>query len=103
MSHIAVATVLEAGHLRADRIVPARFLPDICGVHDGHQHLLPADGIDLLPDPDQLANCGGVGLLYPTISVCCSFSSKRTPTLYFKSSSLLINFFFVAKMINGEI
>lgn len=48
--HVALATVMEAGHLRANLVEAARFLPDIGGVHDGHQHLLPADGVDLLAD-----------------------------------------------------
>ena len=48
--HVAVATVLEAGHLRADRVVAARFSPDVGGMDDRHQQLLPADGVHLLAD-----------------------------------------------------
>ena len=48
--HVALAAILEPDQLRPDLCVAPTFLPDLGRVDDGHLHLLPADGIDLLAD-----------------------------------------------------
>jgi hypothetical protein len=47
---VTTGAVLEAGHLGADQVVTAGLAPDVGGVDDRHQHLLPPDGVHLLAD-----------------------------------------------------
>ena len=47
--HVVVGLVLEPPHLRADLVPSARRLPEIGRMDDRHRHLLPADGVHLLP------------------------------------------------------
>ena len=48
--HFAVAAVLKARQLGADRLVAAALLPDLGRVHDGQGDLRPADGRQLLAE-----------------------------------------------------
>ena len=48
--HVRAAPVLEAEQLAADRVVAAALLPDLGRVEHRHQHLVPADRVDLLAD-----------------------------------------------------
>ena len=48
--HVAAIAVLEAGQLRADRVIAAARPPDVGGKNDRHLHLLAADPVLLLAD-----------------------------------------------------
>ena len=49
-NHVASATIFETTHLRANLVVSSRLPPEIGGVNDRHQHLLPTDGVHLFTD-----------------------------------------------------
>src|SRR5438874_1391296 len=48
-THVSVVSILEPEHLGADGLPAAAVAPDLGGVEDGHGHILPADGVDVLP------------------------------------------------------
>ena len=48
--NVAPAAILKAGHLAADALITAGFLPEGGGHDHGEQHFLPADRIHLLAD-----------------------------------------------------
>ena len=48
--HVAVAAILEPGHLRPDLVVPAGFAPEVGRMDHRHLELLAADRVHLLAD-----------------------------------------------------